>query len=233
MTEVRDPAYAPASFDVDPRSAIGPIVSAFEVEHALAECVRRWQRDYLAEVCRQRALEPEQLQPYRSIVVSSEIEKMPEDQTPTLIVASTGVAAGGRPLGIRERGTGQIDARFGMDVASLISARGNREALRLARLYTAAVRALLLQQALAPTSELELARVEWTAERYGPAPLGSEADRTIALGVASFVVDAANITNWQLGPREPLFEPTEPTEPPPPFEYPEAISHEIDVDKKE
>ena len=140
-TAIVDPVLEPWKFAPDPRSAFGPIISAFEVEHALATCVRRWQRDYLAEVCRQRGLEPEQLPLYRSFVVADTLEKMPEDTPPVLVVVSPGLVPGAGQA-ISRRGTGAVNASFVIELGSFVSARGNRQAPKLSRLYTAAILAL-------------------------------------------------------------------------------------------
>lgn len=227
---ITDPIVEPWTFAPDPRSVFGPIVSAFEVEHALAQCVRRWQRDYIAEVCRQRAMKAEQLPRYRSIVSSADIEKMPEDTPPVLIIASPGIAAGvAHP--ISTRGDGTYNARFALDCASHVSARGNRQALKLARLYAAMLRTLVVQQALEPAGGLQLSAVEPVNERFER--LRSDADRTISASVVSFVVDVVAISNRLAGPLEPTLPPTEPGEPPEPMEDPEIVRHQITVDKQE
>jgi hypothetical protein len=204
---VTDPIYEDHEFAPDRRSAFGPIFSAFEVDHAVATCVRAWVRDYLAELARQRGLDPEALPAFRSIVDSSEARRYPEDQLPALLVASTGVESRGGRLELN--GDGFYTARFRVDCGAVVSARGNRHAVRLARYYAAAVRALLLQQLAKPRwSGLEgVRRVDWVGERYQA--LDEASDRTQARGTTQLVVEVENVTNWAMGPDEPVFpEPT-------------------------
>lgn len=230
---VTDPVYEPQRFKPDPRSVFGPIVSAFEIEDALVGCVRKWIRDYLAEVQRQRHLEPDGLPEFRSIVAAGDISKFPEDQLPSLMIASPGLDTTGSRGRLEAHGDGGYVARWRVECNSEISARGNRQALRLARLYTAAVRTLLVQQALDrddADDALELRRVEWTGERYDLRD--STTDRTRAAGTTILAVEVAEVTNRQMGPLEPLYPPTGPGEPPDEMLRPIAETKHVTVTKR-
>src|SRR4051812_636972 len=122
-------ANAAATEDVRP-SAFGPLVSASDVELAVLDTLRVWFNDYLAEVDRRNGDAVGTLPYPRGWVVSAGIEKMPEDQTPTIVVASPGLLVA--PLA---DGRGAYTATWRVSVSSVVSARGNRQALRLARLY--------------------------------------------------------------------------------------------------
>jgi hypothetical protein len=146
------------------QTAYGRIVAAVDVETALLELVQLWIADYLAEVCRQRGLAPDYLPTPRSWVVSSDVEKMPEDQTPAILVASPGLTEAPRADGL-----GGYVGRWRVTIAVHVSARSNALALPLVRLYVAAVRALVLQQqrlASQTLDELALRRIDWLDERY-------------------------------------------------------------------
>ena len=236
MSVVRDPVWEEHRFDPDPRSAFGPIISAFEVENALAECVRVWLRDYLAEIERQRRLPVGRLPAFRSIVASAQPEKWPEDQLPALLIASPGLDTGGQCGRLEVHGDGGYVVRWRVDCVSEISARGNRQAIYLARLYTAAVRGLIVQQALrAPYPPeglgLRLRRVDWTGERYDLRDW--TVDRTRCAGTVSFVVDVAEVLSRALGPRVPAYPPTGGGEPPPEMLMPEVDRAVVDVTKQE
>jgi hypothetical protein len=199
---VVDPVFEEHQFRPDWRSAFGPILSAFEVDHAIARCVRAWIQDYLAELSRQRGQGPDTLPAFRSIVASVEARHYPEDQLPALLIAPTGVESrGGR---IERNGEGLYTARFRVDCGAVISARGNREAGRLAEDYAAAVRALLLQQLAKPRwSGLEGVRaVDWVGERYQA--LDQASDRTQARGITQLVVEVEDVTS-RAGPDEPAY----------------------------
>lgn len=226
---ITDPVYDDWTYAPDARSAFGPIVSAFEVELAVATSTRRWFGDYIAEVERRRGLEAGRLPTFRSIVLSAALEKMPEDQVPALLIASPGIetSAGSSAGRIEAHGDGGYLARFRIDAAVVISARGNRQAPRLARLYVAALRALLVQQALQPCP-LDLRRLDLVGEEY--TLLDSAADRTQGAGTVRIAVEVADITNRLMGPLAPVLPPTDP---PSPMEWPEAQRVEVTVTKQE
>lgn len=200
---VVDPLYEPHVFKPHPRTAFAPIVSAFEVERSIAELARVWIRDYLAEVARQRGLDPDAFPAFRSIVASARQQRLLEDQLPTLILASPGIV----PLTtghVEARGSGAYTARWRLDAGAIVSARGNRQAVKLARFYAAAIRAMIVQQATDPRWALvPVRRVDWTGERYDE--LDSTADRTLCSGVANFIVEVPEATNWLEGPTEPTY----------------------------
>jgi hypothetical protein len=228
---ILDPIYEDATYAPDPLSAFGPIVSAFEVEHAVADNVRVWIRDYLAETARQRQLAAT-WPPFRSIVLSAHAQWMPEDQTPALLIVSPGTepTASGDANRMEVRGDGGLIARWRVDAAAVISARGNRQAVRLARFYAAALRTIFITQALQPCP-LNVRRVDIVGERYDL--LEASADRTQCAGIVRIGVEVANVSNRLAGPLEPILPPTDPADTPPPMAWPEAISAEATVTKQE
>jgi hypothetical protein len=207
---VVDPVFEAHHFDPDPRSVFGPIISAFEVEHALANCVRIWIRDYLAEAERQRGLEVEGFPRFRSIVVAGGAAKWPEDQLPALLISSPGLAESGASRAIQVHGDGGYVARYRVDCTSEVSARGNRQAIMLARFYAAAVRTLLIQQPLRAPSDPPpwLRRVDLTGERFDLRDW--TVDRTRCAGTVSFAVEVDGVSTRGLGPRQPTYPPTDP-----------------------
>jgi len=201
--DVTDPVFEDWTYDPHPLTQFGPIVSAFDVEWLLAQTVQRWICDYLAEIERQHQLRPGGLPVFRSVVVSQELGKFPEDQLPAFLIASPGIEPTSRGSAgrLEVSGDGYYTTRWRVECASHVAARGNRLAVRNARLYAAAVRALLVQKALGDTGALQVRRVDWTAERYGL--LDSDAERTICAGVVGVGVEVAQTLNRQLGPPEP------------------------------
>jgi hypothetical protein len=199
--------------------------------------VRVWARDYLAEMQRQRGLDDvEAMPPFRSIVVAGAPEKWPEDQLPALLVSSPGLAETSTRRGIEVHGDGGYVARWRVECVSEVSARGNRQAIRLARLYAAAVRALVIQQALRTTRDVEpplpsLRRVDWVGESY--TLRGSDVDRTRCAGLVAFNVEVADVLSRGIGPREPMYSPTEPGEVPPEMLMVDVESTHVDVTKTE
>lgn len=182
-------------------SAFGPIVAASDVELALLAHTQLWLADYLAELDRRYDDDVGTLPYPRSWIVSADVEKMPEDQTPTIIVRSPGIVD--PPLA---SGDGMYAARWPIDVAVVLSARGNRLALRLARRYAAALRTLLVQQQqIDDELELVVRRIDWLGERYDV--LDSIDDRTICAATVELAVEVANVVQRNAGPIEPLLAP--------------------------
>lgn len=179
-------------------SAFGALVAASDLEAAALAQLQVWFADYLAEVERHHGLAVGSLPLPRSWEVSSTVERFPEDQLPAVMLASPGLAD--PPLA---DGAGTYTARWQLVVATQVAARGNRLALRLARLYALAVRALMLQQQdLAP---LQVRRVDWMDERYRL--LDSVDDRTTCVAEVELAVEVRDVTTRHAGPLAPLLGP--------------------------
>jgi hypothetical protein len=181
-------------------SAFGPFVSASDVELALLEHVQLWLADYLAEVDRRYDDDVGTLPYPRGWVISADVEKMPEDQTPAIVVASPGLL---EPP--RSDGAGYYTARWSMTVAVALSARGSL-ALRLARRYALALRALLVQQQTLD-DELVVRRIDWLDERYDV--LESIDDRTMSVATIELAVEIADVIARDQGPTTPTVTPGE------------------------
>jgi hypothetical protein len=179
-------------------TAYGPLLAASDVEASVIEQLRKWLRSYLAEVDRQHAQPVGTLPMPRSWVTSSDVEKMPEDQTPTLIVQSPGLLSAPEA-----DGQGVYCARWLINVGVHLSARGNGLALRIVRLYVLALRALLLQQQMLPAITVQ--RIDWLGERYDE--LDSIDDRTVCTGRVELCVQVADVTTRGHGPLEPWLGP--------------------------
>jgi len=179
-------------------TAFEPLVAASDVEDAVIALLQNWLPTYVWEIERQHGQTPGQLAAPRSYLISSEAEKMPEDQLPAIIVASPGTTD--PPLA---DGDGVYTARWGIAASVMIAARGNRLALRLARLYAAAIRGALIQQQ--QLDGLALRRVDWLGERYDR--LESIDDRTICIGSVDLAAEVDDVLTRHAGPLEPLMPP--------------------------
>jgi hypothetical protein len=230
VTAVRDPIWDGYEFEPDPASAFGQMLSAVEVEEAIAQCIRVWWRDYLAEAERQRGLPVERMPTFRSIVAGGVPERFPEDQLPAVLVTSPGLEPAG---GLEVHGDGWFVVRWRIDCTAEISARGNREAVWLARIYAAMLHSLVVQQVLrAPSSPPAWLRgVTWRDEDFTVrAPLF---ERTRCAGRARFIIETADVVNRHLGPRTPQYRPTGEDEPAEPFLMGASNTVHIRVDKTE
>lgn len=219
--DVRVARTAPSPLGVA-GTAYGRIVAGVDVEQALVDVVRTWIADYLAEVCRQHELAPDYLPQPRSYVVSSDVERMPEDQTPAIIVASPGFTDQPQPDGL-----GGYVARWRVRCAVHLSARGNALSLRLVRLYVAALRALLVQQQ--KLDGLDLRRIDWVDERYDTLP--SIDDRTTCIALVELAVEVADITTRHAGPLVPILGPGHELDPDSPT-WPSAELVDVAISKE-
>ena len=208
-------------------SAFGRLVGAHHVEDAAIAVLRYWLPTYIHEVERQSGQTPGTLAKPRSYRVSADVEKMPEDQTPAIILRSPGVADA--PF---TNGSGRYQAQFTLEAAVVVSARGNTDesaeprALRLARMHVLALRACLIQQA---DPDGYLFRRDWRDESYGLLP--SIDDRTICVGTTTFQIEVPDVTDANHGPTEPLIPPDE-TDVMPPVPSPEwPIAETVDVEE--
>jgi hypothetical protein len=185
------------SVTVDPRSVYGPIILASDVEDAIRDVLRDWIDSYLWEIERQHGMEVGGLESPRSWVTSAAIEKFPEDQLPCVVITSPGTTDA--PAA---DGQGLYRVHWRIDVATQAAAAGNRIALRLARLYTAAMRAICVQHQNSGLAR----RVDWLGERYDV--LDTVDDRTVCIGVVSLRVEVYDVTNRNAAPDEPEPQPS-------------------------
>jgi len=188
---VIDPVWEEHTFAPDEMSRVAAVVSAFEVEYTLAATVKRWMAFYLAEMEAQRALKEGGLPELRSIVTSADGTRFPEEQLPALIISSTGLDD---PPDVRADGL--YTARWRVDCRVVVSSQGNRQARRLAALYAAMVRALIIQRASQEAEGQLHLHVDWRGENYTARFL--EDERTRAEAVVALRVQVAEAT-WRFG----------------------------------
>lgn len=202
-----------------PVSVFGTLVAASDVEESVLAQLQTWQRDYLAEVERYHGLTVGTLPLPRSWVISSATERFPEDQLPAVVLASPGLAD--PPLA---DGSGIYTARWQLTIATQVAARGNRLALRLARLYALAWRALLLQQQDLPL--VVARRLDWMDERYRL--LDTIDDRSTCVSEVELGVEIFDVTQRHAGPLEPLLGPDAAPGPGSPA-WPVAVSADVEL----
>lgn len=152
---------------------------------------------------------------------------MPEDQTPSVVVSSPGIATLPQANGAR-----QYQAQFVLEAACVISARGGTEdagtprALRLARLYALALRACLVQKA---DDESYLFRRDWLGEEYDVLP--SIDDRTICVAKVRLQIEVPDVVTSDAGPIAPIGPPPEVEPSPDSPEWPIAVESDVEVIK--
>lgn len=131
---------------------------------------------------------------FRSVISSNENpERWDEDQLPACLVIVPGLAE--QP----EKHGSKWKARWAVGIGCVVSAKTREDTLDLCGIYTAAVRALLLQNAsLGGVSD----GIDWVGERYDELP--TEDSRTIAAGQSLFVVDVLGVVDSLGGPTDPI-----------------------------
>lgn len=179
-----------------------PIKAGHTLENQVQLVLQRWLPSYLSEVEDQHGMERGTLPRPRSWKRTNEFNKWPEDQIPAVIIISPGLI--GKPI----RQGKMYNGRFSLAVASLVSARTPDKAREVAGLYTAAIRAVLVQK-----RSLEgFARgTDWVQERYDD--IRSTESRNIASGQCVFEVELEDIVTWGAGPITPSEPPVDPNVP--------------------
>jgi len=174
-------------------SIFGQIVTGLDVEQWCMEELATWSSTYLAEVERQSGLSGHDLARVKSWVTGPSLDKWPEDQLPAGLLISVGLAE--RPS---MSGDGSYNARWQMGLAIIVSARTEAETHRLAMLYIAAHRTLLLQR---PSLGERTLGVDWQDENYDQLPYDDI--RSLGAGMANFTVEVESVASWGMGPNTP------------------------------
>src|SRR5215831_6323641 len=180
-------AYDPAT------SIFGRIVTGSDVEAWCLGELTVWSSTYLAEVERQAGLSGHDLPRVRSWQTATSFDKWPEDQLPCGLLVSVGLSE--LPL---MDGAGSYRARWQMGLGIIVSARTEAETHRLAQLYVAAHRALIVQR---PGLGGNAIGVVWQDENYDQLPFDDE--RSLGAGMANFTVEVEDVTTWGMGPNAP------------------------------
>lgn len=196
------------------------LIGAHHIEQAAVNTLVKWYPTYLHQVERVSGEVPGSLQLPRSIRVSAEQERMPEDQTPCLILRSPGLidlpyAASARTY------TAAFELEVGCHVSAIgtLGSEGAPRALRLARMHALAIRACIAQQ---PDDEGMLYFRDWLGESYDTLP--SIDDRTVCLGRVRFSIGVPNALTADAGPVDPIIEPDGETPPINAPDWPTALT---------
>jgi hypothetical protein len=184
-------------------------VGAHHVDDILVDLIETWGYTYLQEMARRSGEDAGQLVPFRNYRVTYEMEHMPEDQTPTCIIANRGLTE--HPMRRNFHRPGQsYKVVWNYQIGAHVSAKGKKvnaspRAQRLAKMYVGAIRNLLIQKR--DDSGL-LGMIDWMDENYDG--LTSDSDRTICLAYAEFNVEAYEVATWGTGPMQAIPEPDPP-----------------------
>lgn len=179
-------------------SVFGAVVVPDAVEADTIALLKEWFPTYLAEVERLTSRAIGSLQPPRSYIVSNRFERRPADQLPSCIVISPGLAE--PPV---QRGDGNLDAVFRLEVGVMVGADTRENTNQLAKAYGAAVLLMLLQKRPAVAS----GRATTIGLTYDEVPASM-----LDIGAAAVVVanvPVAAIANVDGGPLVPDLNPAD------------------------
>lgn len=200
-------------------TVFGTMIGRRQVEAAVLAHLTNWMPTYIAEVERQNDWDPGHLPAIRNYTtVSSGFEKWTEDQFPTVLTMSTGLASKPKP-----KGDGKVHAEWAVGIASITEGGGGNpsaDAKETAGAYFTAIRGLMLQH---PSLGDFAEGVTWVDERYDNVP--SESERTLATAYGMFSVEVAQAVDRRAGILVPLDNPY--AEPDP---WPSVTDTEADVD---
>jgi hypothetical protein len=186
----------------DEGHVFGPAIGAHDIDRILYEMIHLWQVSYLREVARRAGEPADELKPFRSWRVSTDLDRMPEDQTPSLIIVNLGLQEQPQKRGTLRPGKSYY-ATYKYNIGCLVSASGRKvkaapRANTLAKMYALAVRLILIQKR---DDRNILGMIDWVDDM--PGLLDSEDDRTIAMWAVEVNVEAPNASAWAHGPAEP------------------------------
>jgi hypothetical protein len=202
-------------------SIFGPIVAGSDVEEWTLALLKRWISTYLAEVERQHGMSGHDLPRPKGYAIGMSFDKWPEDQVPGILVVSRATA--GTP---RRGGDGGYWARWSIDAGAVCSAATQADSHRLAELYAAAIRTLILQR---PSLDGQVqGGIEWLGENYDD--LGYDETRSLYAAKTMFTVQVNQVTFANAGPTTPDA-PLAPDDTVPWADWPtvETVEHEIQI----
>lgn len=198
-----------------PDDLFGPLVTGTEVETAARATLQTWMPDYLGWLERKYDRANGSLITPRSWVSANDVDRWPEEQIPSVLLLSTGLA--NEPA---RDGANIYRAKFALAVVVIVSARDRAVTDELAKLYTAACRAILLHK---PSLGGFATAVEWVDEEYDVLPDRNR--RQLAAGRAVFRVEVPAVVRSKAGPSTPSPAPETPLP-----DEPTVTEPEVDLD---
>lgn len=188
-------------------SVFGEFHGVYDVDDVIMDILQTWLQTYLNETARRTGEPFARMRKPRSYRASHEIEFMPEDQRPCVVLA----CASPDETPYRSANTPQpsvgkrLEMTWMYDIAVQVVAQGKKKesiprAHRLAMLYATSIRQALIQGETDKSKALGIA-VDWHGEE--PGGVDSDADRTTCVGIVhmSFTVPTAAV--WGTGPLIP------------------------------
>lgn len=188
-------------------SVFGEFHGVYDVDEAIIDILHEWLQTYLNEVARRTGEPFARMRKPRSYRASHEIEFMPEDQRPcVVVVCATPDETPYVTANVPDPAVGKrMQMAWVYDIAVQVVAQGKKKdsiprAHRLAMLYATAIRMALIQGETEKSKALNLA-IDWRGEE--PGGLDSDADRTTCIGIVHISVTVPTAAVWGSGPLVP------------------------------
>jgi len=199
------------------------IVSANQIEEALRDHLKLWMPVYLQEMELQLGRTRRKVPVPRSFMIAGALEQLRENQLPGILVQSPGIT--GLPY---HDGSGMYTATWRMAITGLISALDQDSTRAVAKLYGAAMRAIVVQK---PTLGGFAINSVWTSESYNDLP-SPDGERNLTLVMVHADVTVEDVVNKMGGPRTyPAPDPPDPATQPG-SHWPLVQEVDIDVEKE-
>jgi hypothetical protein len=175
-------------------SIFGVIKTGGIVEQSMIDTLRDWFPTYLRELELQLDMTAGLLPAPKSYSKADEFEWETGQQLPAAIVISPGLA--GHPLMDGER---KYRATWTVAVGVIVSADTQEHTNELAKIYAAAVRAIVLQHG---SLGEKAGGSEWIDEGYDDLP--PDANRSMAAATMTFEIEVEDVIDRQGGPAYPI-----------------------------
>jgi hypothetical protein len=183
----------------DPEDIFGDIVDADTIEQAAKQTLQAWLPAHLAHQERRRDLQMRSIAHPRSWPTVSEFDPEPHEQLPSIVLVSPGTTGE-----IHRDGSGRHSATWRLDIIAAVASSTEPEVRRLAGVYAAAIRGVLVQN---PELGGVAARTRWMGEDYA---VGTTHRGPRAMVEVSFEIDVDDVVDARLGPLAPPPDPYDP-----------------------
>jgi hypothetical protein len=201
-------------------SIFGPLFSTGDLEQAAMETLSEWFETYAIEYALQHDMERHAIALPKSYRTSAQLDRDDGASLPGIVVVSPGLGAN-KPS---QEGDGSYRAQFILGIGAFVSANDRDPTTKLLRMYTAIIRAIILQK---QSLKGFACGTEWVDESYDDVfryPDG----QTIQGGQVVFTVEVDGLVNRYGGPPAPT--PPDPdTQPGGTWPLAETVSAEIRV----
>ena len=180
--------------------SFGGYITAAYVRNAVQNTIAYWSHTYLAEMARHDGQDPMtpggMLPDFASYPDSLDLSKFPEEQLPACVLVVPGIK------NVPEKtGRGALRATWIVGIGICVTGQNKSDTIKLAQLYTTAVRLLILQNRSLGNFATG---VEWMREEFTGSLVHANDARTLAIGTLEFAVGTDSVADVSQGPLTPI-----------------------------